>query len=316
MVPGEVAAPEPAHGSHHLGHAEARLDDVPAFVQVVEMPAPAVLVVDAQGLVLGDKRLGVVYAVVLQELVEVLVVREEFAAAFQLVGKALAEVPGGAELGVVGQHRGQYARVVLPGIEIELRQYLPGSAGYGSLRVCKQAVAGILGEVEPVVYRLFENLALAAQGAHDFLFLRGLEVRFQRVVLAVGFQVEPMQLEQQVGARIGLLGNLHEGRHDVLAGHGVAAVATHLHVGDAVEKREPALGEQKFERRVHCPVLEREHLGGLLHQQVHEHVGLLVLELGEHDVVVVDAAVRALHYGNHAVVDDVDARYLPAFHEL
>jgi hypothetical protein len=29
----------------------------------------------------------------------------------------------------------------------------------------------------------------------------------------------------------------------------------------------------------------------------------------------VDAAVRALHYGNDAVVDDVDARDLPAFHE-
>ena len=106
MVPGEVAAPEPANGSHHLGHAEARLDDVPALVQVVKMPVPSILVVDAHGLVLGDERPGVVHAVVFQELVEAFVVREELATAFQFVSEALAEIPGGAELGVVGQHRG------------------------------------------------------------------------------------------------------------------------------------------------------------------------------------------------------------------
>ena len=125
-----------------------------------------------------------------------------------------------------------------------------------------------------------------------------------------------MQLEQQVGVRVGLFRNLDEGCHDVLAGHGVAAVAAHLHVGDAVEEGNAALGEQQFEWRGHRPVLECEHLGGLLHQQVHEDVGLFVLELGEHDVVVVDAPVRALYHRNHAVVDDVDARNLPAFHEL
>ena len=143
MVPGEVSAPEPAHGSHHLGHAEARLDDVPAFVQVVKMPAPAVLVVDAQGLVLGDKRLGVVYAVVLQELVEVLVVREELAAAFQFVGKALAEVSGGAEFREVLQHGGQHAGIVLPFAKVELRQLLGRRAARTAGGACKQARAGI-----------------------------------------------------------------------------------------------------------------------------------------------------------------------------
>ena len=268
----------------------------------------------AQGLVFHQEGLRVVGAEVLGENAEVFVAAEELVATIQFVGKALAEVACGAELREVLQHGGQYAGVILPGVEIEMRQLLRWRAvrTFGG----KEACAGIFAQVQVVYavwcrprlrFALVYNPLRLVQRANEARFGGGVEFQLGCWCVAVMGEVHPVQLEQHARVAVRLFCNLEERSDGVLAGEGVAAVAAHLDLLEVVKKLEPALGEQDFDGGVEDLVAEREHLGRLLPQEAPERLAPFAREQGEYDVVVVQPAVRPLDYGNHAVVHDVDA---------
>ena len=263
-VPREVPLVEAAEGAHHARDVEPALDDVPVFARLLEIPAPAVFMEQAQALFFHQECLRVVCPEMLGEHVEVLVVQEELAAALELVGVALAEVARSAERREVLQHGRQYARIVLPLVVVEYGQALRRCARDVLRGICEQASASIFGEVEAVVDLLLENLVLDSRCPHEALLVGRVEVGLDGGAVLVVGEVEPVELEQE--RRVGAchFGNLEEGRGDVLARDGIAAVAAHLHVIAAVEQVDAALCEQELGGRVHRTVFERKHLGGLL----------------------------------------------------
>ena len=122
-MPRKIASAKAAKCAHYVRDGEVAVDDLVGH-RLFEFPVPSGLVEKPQLFVFHQERLRVVHAEMFRENVEVLEVAKEFVARLEFIGKALAEVSGGAELGEVLQHRRQNVRVIFPAFEIECRQLL------------------------------------------------------------------------------------------------------------------------------------------------------------------------------------------------
>lgn len=174
-----------------------------------------------QAFLFHQEGVRVVNAKILGELLKLFKMVVKGAAAFQLVYKALLEIPRRAKIREIRKHRGQYMRIVPP------------------LRKLKHRNAR---RRHTVIHR---------QNPHQRRFARHIRFNRLRLVILEVSNIQPVQLKQHKRVGRHHLGKFQKHRNHVAARQRILAVAVHVHAIARFKKHKPAFSDNQFNGRVY-----------------------------------------------------------------